>query len=456
MLSGRLASRFNVYDSGHEFGASNPTLMHHLRALGYQTALSGKMHFIGPDQLHGYEERLNTDIYPSRFSWIADWEQANRQNTSGALKGHQTLDDRVRSGGKVIRTLQLDHDEETDFLAKQKIYDLARQGSEAPFFLTVSFSHPHDPFEATEPFWNLYQEGEIPMPSVARISPENADAHSARLMEMYGADHDILSDHEIRRARHAYFASISYIDSKVGGLMATLKETGLDDNTIVVFTSDHGEMLGERGLWFKFCFFEWAMRVPMIVRLPGGQGRGVIAAGHSSLVDLLPTLVDLASDGQAFDSVVPLDGKSLIDAFQQGGHTGSETTFAEYNAEGSLAPQVMVRERQYKLTTTRTDPTLLFDLEADPMELNNVAEDPAFAEVRCELEQKVSANWDVKQLEIDILASQKKHLFVGKTLSTGSVVHWNHQPGNNADYKYVRTKPGIDKAAMRLPKHSLQ
>lgn len=98
MLSGRLASRIGVYDSGHEFTASSPTIMHYLRQQGYQTTLSGKMHFIGPDQLHGYEERLNTDIYPSQFNWIADWKSAQDQSSSGGLKGHQTLDDRVRSG----------------------------------------------------------------------------------------------------------------------------------------------------------------------------------------------------------------------------------------------------------------------------------------------------------------------------------------------------------------------
>jgi choline-sulfatase len=452
MLSGRLASRIGVYDSGHEFTANSPTIMHYLRHQGYQTALSGKMHFIGPDQLHGYEERLNTDIYPSQFNWIADWKTALDESSTGGLKGHQTLDDRVRSGGKVKRTLQLDYDEETAFLGVQKIYDLARSDDKRPFFLTVSFSHPHDPFEATGDFWNLYNDDEIAMPTVPRLDAAERDIHSSRLMAMYGADHDILTDAEILRARHAYFANISYIDAKIGELMNALKATDFDKNTIIVFTSDHGEMLGERGLWFKFCFYEWSMRVPLIIQLPDGQGAGVRAQGHSSLVDLLPTLVELANDGKTADYVTPLDGHSLSGAFQRAGHTGKDITLAEYSAEGALAPQVMLRKGNFKLIHCRTDPALLFDLGSDPHERTNLAGSPEHAAVQTKLEAQLSDHWDLKQLETAVLEGQKRHLFLRDTLAAGIVPSWDYQPKNDAAKKYVRTMPGIDKAERRLPR----
>ena len=454
MLSGRLASRIGVYDSGHEFTASSPTIMHYLRQQGYQTALSGKMHFIGPDQLHGYEERLNTDIYPSQFNWIADWKAAHEQSSAGGLKGHQTLDDRVRSGGKVKRTLQLDYDEETAFLGVQKIYDLARSDDKRPFFLTVSFSHPHDPFEATEEFWDIYSDDEIAMPTVPRLDEAERDIHSSRLMAMYGADRDILTDAEILRARHAYFANISYIDAKIGELIKALKATDFDENTIIVFTSDHGEMLGERGLWFKFCFYEWSMRVPLIIRLPAGQGAGVRAHGHSSLIDLLPTLVELANDGKPANYVTPLDGRSLMGAFKEGGHTGKDYTLAEYSAEGSLAPQVMLHQGNYKLIYSRTDPTLLYDLDSDPNELTNLAGSPEHAVVQARLEAQLLDHWDLENIEADALESQKRHLFLRDTLTAGIVPPWDYQPKNDATKKYVRTLPSIDKAKRRLPRVS--
>jgi choline-sulfatase len=451
MLTGRLASRFGAYDSGHEFAASNPTMMHYLRQLGYQTCLSGKMHFIGPDQLHGFEERLNTDIYPTRFSWIADWDRANSDGDGGALKGHQTLDDRVRSGGKVIRTLQMDYDEETDFLAHQKLYDLARDRSR-PFFMTVSYSHPHDPFEAADPYWSLYDRTEIDMPKVPRMDPKTCDAHSARLMRMYGAEHDILTDEEILRARHAYYANISYIDAKLGGLMDTLRATGLDNDTIVIFTSDHGEMLGERGLWFKFNFFEWSMRVPLIIRLPGAKGGGRRVAGQSSLVDLLPTVLDLATDGIAPDPVVPLDGVSLVPALTGTG-AARNVTLAEYHAEGSLAPQFMVRQGNLKLIYSRGDAPLLFDLSNDPQELINLAAGTGHQADMGQLMNIIHDNWPVDTLEDSILISQRKHRFLRDALGNGTPVQWDYAPDYRADQRYVRTKPGIDKADRRLPRH---
>lgn len=449
MLSGRLASRFGCYDSGHEFGASNATIMHYLRALGYRTILSGKMHFIGPDQLHGYERRLTTDIYPTRFEWIADWDRANAAGDGGTLKGHQTLDDRVRSGGKVIRTLQMDYDEETDYQAHQALYDLARD-NERPFFLTVSYSHPHDPFEATDPWWSLYSSDDVPMPKVARIAPEDCDPHSARLMRMYGAEHDILSDEEMRRARHAYFANISYIDDKVGKLMRTLSEIGLEDETIVVFTADHGEMLGERGLWFKFNFFEWSMRVPLIIRMPGKENAGRRIRKQSSLVDLMPTLIDLVTDGNAPEPVSPLDGASLAGAISDG-LDGHDTTLAEYHAEGALAPQFMVRNGRFKLIRSRSDPPLLFDLEADPDELSNLAEDVLHTGTLARLDRIVSENWDAVALEDEILESQHRHRFIRDSLACGDTSAWDYSPDYKAAIRYVRGTPGQDKAARRLP-----
>ena len=255
-------------------------------------------------------------------------------------------------------------------------------------------------------------------------------------------------------ARHAYFANISYIDAKVGELMKALKATDLDENTIIVFTSDHGEMLGERGLWFKFCFYEWSMRVPLIIRLPGGQSAGVRAQGQSSLIDLLPTLVELVNDGNPADYVTPLDGRSLMGAFQEDGHTGKDYTLAEYSAEGSLAPQTMLRQGNYKLIYSRTDPTLLYNLDCDPNELTNLAGSPEHAAVQAKLEAQISDHWNLENLEIAVLESQKRHLFLRDTLAAGVVPPWDYQPNYDVTKKYVRTMPGIDKAERRLPRES--
>ena len=136
MLTGQLPSRIGAYDNAAYFPADVPTLAHHLRALGYRTSLCGKMHFVGPDQLHGFEERLTTDIYPADFGWTPDWEHFQERPSWY----HNMLS--VVQAGVCQTSNQIDYDEEVAYHAVRKIYDLARDGDERPFFLLASFTHP--------------------------------------------------------------------------------------------------------------------------------------------------------------------------------------------------------------------------------------------------------------------------------------------------------------------------
>ena len=154
----------------------------------------------------------------------------------------------------------------------QKIRDLSLRAGEQPFFLTVSFTNPHDPWEIRQRYWDLYDERAIGLPHVGALPRDEADAHSLRLRDMIGLDRSPLSEADVRRARHGYYAAISYLDERVGELLDALAATGLERETVVVFTSDHGELLGERGLWYKMSFLEGSARVPLIVRGPGLRG----------------------------------------------------------------------------------------------------------------------------------------------------------------------------------------
>lgn len=221
------------------------------------------MHFVGPDQLHGYEHRLTTEIYPANFAWTVDWSKGFRYRPTNLTMAP------VIEAGKCVRSLQIDFDDEVEFASKQGLYDLARDESGSPFFMTVSFTHPHSPYVATEKYWNRYRHEQIPMPTVAEIPVNEKDKLSWNLHFCQGRDEYQVSPQQIRNARHAYFGMISYIDDKIGQLLAVLNETGLSDNTIIIFTADHGDMMGERGMWYKQHFFEWACRVPLVVCWPG-------------------------------------------------------------------------------------------------------------------------------------------------------------------------------------------
>ena len=175
----------------------------------------------------------------------------------------------VMEAGPCLRSMQIDYDDEVNNRAVQWLYDRARDGSSSPFMLTVSFTSPHDPYVARPEFWDNYTDDEIDLPGVPPLSAAERDAHSERLHQHYSIGEVEISEATIRRARHGYYASIDYVDSKLAELRRVLEETGLADNTILVFTSDHGDMMGERGLYYKKCFFEWAMRVPMIFWAPG-------------------------------------------------------------------------------------------------------------------------------------------------------------------------------------------
>ena len=282
-MSGQLVSRIAGYDNGSEFKASIPTFAHGLRQLGYRTCLSGKMHFVGPDQLHGFEERLTTDIYPADHAWTPDWEAPDERID----KWYHNMD-AVREAGVAMTTFQIEYDEETAFFARRRLLEYAINDTR-PFAMVASFIHPHDPYVARPEWWNLYDHNKIDLPEI----PTSNDPHTQRLRTGIKADTDAVSDEHIRNARHAYYANVSYFDSKVGELIRTLKEANLYDNTIIVVTADHGDMLGERGLWYKMNFFEHSARVPMIISGPGIQTG--CSAEPVSLLDLFPTFIDQKS-----------------------------------------------------------------------------------------------------------------------------------------------------------------
>ena len=291
MLAGRYANAIAMWDNAIEMPASVPTLAHHLRDQDYHTVLCGKMHFIGPDQLHGFNERITTDIYPSNFAWTPDWIAGERYRPTG-INMRAVVD-----AGICVRGMQIDYDEEVEFAGVQKLHDLARFNRDKPFLLWVSFTHPHSPFITTRHYWDLYDHDAVDMPEVPAIGVERMDVMSRWLYHAHGGDlHDVTDEH-VRNARHAYYGMCSYIDDKVGRLLDTLADLGLEDDTVVVFTADHGEMLGERGQWFKQSFHEWSVRVPLIVRIPGLQSSPRVAE-LVSLVDLLPTFMDVATGGR--------------------------------------------------------------------------------------------------------------------------------------------------------------
>lgn len=430
MMTGRLSSEVGVFDNGAEFQPSEPTFAHYLRKLGYRTTLAGKMHFVGPDQLHGFEERLTTDIYPSDFAWTADWDRVDEPYAPSVMSLLSVVE-----AGPCERNLQIDYDEEVFIAARRHLYDHARSTDDRPFLLHVSFTQPHNPFVAGRRHWDRYEGRDIPEPSVPFIPYAKRDPWSQRYFLTIRQDEFDVTPEQLQTARRAYMAMVSEIDDYVGGLMETLRSIGQHENTLVLFISDHGEMLGERGMWYKFNPFEASVRVPMIAQGPGFK-KGHREEALASLVDLLPTLTDIASEGAFHDFAAPRDGRSLFALPER--HSAEDRIFIEFTGEGVYAPALIVLSGARKLVHCRTDPLMVFHLGDDPLEVSNRAGDPAWRDDVDALAAVVAARWNESALEAAIRASQRKRLFVQDAMKHGRFPSWDYGPPRDPARQYVR------------------
>jgi choline-sulfatase len=324
----------------------------------------------------------------------------------------------------------------------RKLFDLAREGPERPFFLVVSFTHPHDPWEVRPHYWDLYEPEAIDLPAVPAIPFADADPYSRRLREMCGTEEVELSEQQLRTARHGYYAAISYLDERVGEVLGALRDAGLEDDTAVVFCADHGEMLGERGLWYKMSFFEPSVRVPLFVRAPGHSSTRRVAE-PVSLLDLAPTLLELAGVPALGDLAEEPEGVSLLGLVADGTGGRPGPVLGEYLAEGVTAPAVMIREGRHKLVACEGDPDQLYDLAEDPAELVNLAAEPGHRPILTALRATLAARWDLGALRTHVMASQRERHLVGRALEQGAYTSWDFEPSVDASTRYVRSRADL-------------
>ncbi|WJY21560.1 choline-sulfatase [Fontisubflavum oceani] len=441
-MSGLLPSRSRVYDNAAEFASDIPTYAHHLRRAGYQTCLSGKMHFVGPDQLHGFEERLTTDIYPADFGWTPDYRKPGERidwwyHNMGSVTG----------AGVAEISNQMEYDDEVAFQARQKVYDLARGKDARPWCLTVSFTHPHDPYVARKKYWDLYKDCDHLLPEVPAMDYEDHDPHAQRIFDANDWRSFDITEDDIRRTRRAYFANISYLDDKIGEVMEALEATRQE--AIILFVSDHGDMLGERGLWFKMCFYEGSARVPIMISAPDMQ-TGLVTDPVSN-IDICPTLCDLA--GVSMEEVAPwTTGESLVPLGQGG--TRDTPVAMEYAAEASYAPLVCLRYGKWKYTRCALDPDQLFDLESDPHELRNLAEHPDHQGTVTTLRAKSEARWDLEAFDAQVRESQARRWVVYEALRKGGYYPWDFQPLQQASERFMRNHMDLNtlEESQRFPR----
>lgn len=290
------------------------------------------------------------------------------------------------------------------------------------------------------------------MPDV-QIPDDEQDPHSLRLLHVTDLAGKTFTPEQIKRARRAYYGAVSYVDDCVGKLLQTLKECKLDEDTIIVFSGDHGDMLGERNLWYKMSYFESSVRVPMLIHYPASFPARHISANVSTL-DMLPTLADMT--GVKLWADLPMDGSSLY-PYLTNTPGGSDTVFAEYCGEGTVSPLMMIRRGRWKYITCPVDPPQLFNLNDDPQERINLAalapkhelSTPEVRETLAAFDAEAAAKWNFEQITKDVLLQQRSRRLVWAALLKGTFTSWDYNPQDDGRQKYIRSQIPLDDLELR-------
>ncbi|MBC7817793.1 MAG: sulfatase [Planctomycetaceae bacterium] len=270
-----------------------------------------------------------------------------------------------------------------------------------PFFLAVGFFRPHTPYVSPKSYFDMYPEKDMPV--VQGVKEDQADIPPPGLGS-HKKEQEKLTDDLRRQTRQAYLASISFMDAQVGRVVAALDRLGLAENTIIVFTSDHGYHMGEHGLWQKMSLFEESARVPLLIVAPGVAAKGVAAKSPISHIDLFPTLAELCGvkapsnlQGQSLvpmlrDPTVAGRGWAITQVMRGGGPARASVT-TNVSADGSRSFGYSLRTPRWRYTEwdEGRKGRELYDHDTDPRELTNLANNVAHAKTVEELSQQVRA-----------------------------------------------------------------
>jgi choline-sulfatase len=432
IMTGRHASEIGAWDNGALLAADQVTFAHYLTNAGYDTVLSGKMHFVGPDQLHGFQRRLTTDIYSCHFDWVKpEWisiKETHGRDCEEVMADRPNYNARGYTGEAVrVDTWHnaLSYDEEVHFRSIEYLRSKSRKPDDGPFMLCASYHHPHEPFLPPQEYWDLYEGSDIAIPEF----PDNLDDTYSLLDRNLNAYHgtrryNLRDPDGLRRLRRAYYGLVTYMDRKVGELLDVLDETGLAENTVVVFASDHGDMLCEKEMVQKRNFYEMSCRVPLIARFPDGWKGGSTCATPVSLLDLLPTFCELAGEEPA----LPHDGESLIGLLDS--EPEDRCIFAQAH-EAVGVPCIMARRGRYKYNYIHGNDDQLFDLETDPGEWNNLASDSAHKETAGQLRAGILQRFDPDRMADENLASLYRRAAIRDAMKANGT-YWNHFPNFDA------------------------
>lgn len=395
-LTGRHACNIDAFDNGSELPGHVPTVGHVLTQAGYRTAICGRMHIHGMDQHRGFEQRLCSEIinplpctpgdHPGELCPLTPLPPAPDLEYSPTF-----------SDSPIYRHDAYVTDQACAFLQAQD-----RESSSSPFCLTIGWFAAHTGFKPCPELGSLYDKyirrDDLPIRPFTQAEFDRLPEHARRQHQYLGNDQRVFLETYQRHEMAWYLARVEYADRQVGRVLAALKQAGLEENTAVIVTADHGENMGRHGLWGKMNFYEEAMRIPLYLALPASQaGDGRCERQAVSLIDILPTVADLA----AYEVTTPLDGRSLLDLEPD---EEERTIFAEYHGYQAPASMYMALRGSAKYCHYLKEPDEFYDRDTDPYEEHDRSDDPDCADIRQSLLTEIHARVEPQHLESRIAA----------------------------------------------------
>ena len=402
MLTGRHPYQNRSWTNRDILDSQIPSLAHAMGAAGYRPVLAGRMHSIGPDQLRGYSQRLVGDHSPNFPGGGPAPDRGALNGTAGPALVSLQASGAGQSGYEV-------HDEDVTDAAVAYLSQLG--DAEQPFSLTVGLMLPHPPYVARRPDYERYA-GNVPPPRNPTFTEESPPEFLRWWRKNGGLD--VVSDEAKQRSRIAYWGLVASMDRMIGRILDALEQTGQAEDTLVVYTSDHGDMLGEHGLFWKHTFYEESVRVPLLLSWPGVIPAGKRNANVVSALDVTATILDAVQapplPGSPGRSLLPLarGDAGAVDAWE-------DVAFSEYcSDESGWSPpggcyQRMIRAGDWKLIYYHDEGLQLFNLREDPGELANRADAPDCRQVRDDLQARLLADWHPEQVIADMAARREQN-----------------------------------------------
>ena len=417
-MTGKYVSHCQGWDNSTPLDVGRITWPWLLKTKGYDTVLNGKMHMMGPKPLNGFDKQLTHDPHAANAHAVRRWDDGVKyQNNfdSNEQTPNQRWPDVLEAGPG--RSQVIDHDDMVEDAAHEYIRELDRK--EKPWAMVCGFISPHFPLKVPEPYFSQYYPDNTDLPNNPPGHLDNLPP-SAKRLQTYTGTAGPYTDDETRKARAAYYGMISFLDDKIGRLMDTLEATGQRENTVVIHTSDHGEMAGEHGLWRKMNFYEQAARIPLQISWPGNLPEGKRVSEATSNVEFVATLLDIVGiDPTQWD----MDGDSFLHYLQGTEDNLKDEVICEYLAHGTDGPRIMVRQGEWKLSYTHRDPVEfeLYNLKDDPGEFENLADRQEVKEVQDRLFARAMEVWrgDPDGLSKRVRESQKERYLLREITGTG-------------------------------------